>query len=61
MIDFLLSYLIIGLILTAIIEHFINKNTEGIENIPDDLKMSNFDRVITVLLWPLAILFIIFG
>ena len=56
MIEFVLWYLFIGVIISAIFEYILNNS----EDLDEDFKVTNLDRIFTILLWPLAILYIFF-
>lgn len=58
--DFILGYLLIGSIISAIFEYIVS-NDDEIKKLGDDFKITNSDRIFTILLWPLAILYIFFG
>jgi hypothetical protein len=57
---FILGYLLIGSIISAIFEYIVS-NDDEIKKLGDDFKITNSDRIFTILLWPVAILYILFG
>ena len=62
MVDFVIGYLIIGVIFTAIFELIIkNRENELIEEFGEDFKITNSDRVISILIWPFSIIYLIFA
>jgi hypothetical protein len=60
MIEFVLWYLFIGSVISAIFEYILSKN-EDLKDLGEDFEVTNLDRVFTIVLWPVAVLYVIFG
>lgn len=56
MIEFVLWYLFIGVVIAAIFEYILSIS----EDLDEDFKVTNSDRIFTILLWPIAILYVFF-
>jgi len=59
MLIFISRYLLIGLIVLWIFEWLLNNSNKELN--PEGLRFKNSERIWTILLWPLAILYVIFG
>jgi hypothetical protein len=59
MIEFVLWYLLIGCIISGIFEYILSKSEE-LKELEEDFKITNSDRIFTIVLWPLAILYVLF-
>jgi hypothetical protein len=59
MIEFVLWYLFIGSIISAIFEYLLNKS-EDLKELGKDFEVTNSDRIFMILLWPVAILYVLF-
>jgi hypothetical protein len=56
MIEFVLWYLFIGVVIAAIFEYILSIS----EDLDEDFKVTNSDRMFTIVLWPVAILYVFF-
>jgi hypothetical protein len=59
MIEFVLWYLFIGVIISAIFEYILSKSEE-LKELGEDFEITNSDRIFTIVLWPVAVLYVLF-